>query len=181
MKARLGALDGIKAGKAAPLAATFHGFGLRIVRDTVDGAQHGTPGRHRRTAPGNAGAAGRDAAGGFHRHRAPRAGSGPAGAGQSSARREAGHGAEARLEPQRQEILTQVAQRDAQQKRSQNAWEFSDMLFHALTLLDSFPERKEDHARYFRHIVVDEFQDHPADSDTASPAGPRHHGVCGGR
>ncbi|MBD3392200.1 MAG: AAA family ATPase [Chitinivibrionales bacterium] len=160
MRLRVLELPGIRKDLGPPVITTFHGFGLSILRDTVNGIANssrlGYSGEPKllssedrlmalalsSTSPE------RQALGvdlfklddllARHAVQSPRL---------------------QNLVAEKQAILGEIAGRFSRLKIDKNVWEFSDMITRALELCDRFPEIEQHYASRFKSVLVDEFQD----------------------
>jgi superfamily I DNA/RNA helicase len=161
MGGRVRMLPGCGGEAVQPLVTTFHGFGLRVLKERIDGvanaARLGYGGPEPRLLSS------RERLEMLARVTSPRE------------RRAMGVGLVAmdnmlaalavhparltRLGEQRVELLRHIQGRLADEKRRWNRWEFSDMIRLSLELLQRHDEVHAAYARRYRYILVDEFQD----------------------
>ena len=59
----------------------------------------------------------------------------------------------------RKEKIAQIYTRYDRTLREANAMDFDDILLHAVTLLQSYPEVRDYYRRKFRYVLIDEYQD----------------------
>lgn len=59
----------------------------------------------------------------------------------------------------RRERIAKIYERYDRTLREANALDFDDILLHAVTLLQSFPEVRDYYRRKFRYVLIDEYQD----------------------
>jgi len=156
----LSLLPAVCGGATQPRITTFHGFGLWVVRDTVGGVRNAkrlgffeeprllSPRERLEMLAEISNAQERQALG-----------VDLLGLDDMLARVDANPAKALSLDTRRRMVLDEVAKRFAQRKAQRGVWEFSDMIAHALDLFERFPDVRDYYARFFRHIVVDEFQD----------------------
>jgi superfamily I DNA/RNA helicase len=160
MRTRVSDIESIRRDAPLPRITTFHGFGLGVLRDTVHGERNAKrlgfssepqllDSRKRLemlaaiSTPQERHGLGADLLK----------------IDNLLACCEADSGKLINLDAQRRAVLDSLARRFEKKKIEQNVWEFSDMLTQVLNLFGGFPEIQEHYARFFGHIVVDEFQD----------------------
>ncbi len=160
MRQRLVLLPGIAGDKPLPLVTTFHGCGLRILKDTVDGIPNA----------GRLGFTGepvlltcRDRlallaeCSSLEERRAL----------QTNimelddllARESVNPRKNAHLSPESHALLDTVKTRFRKKKREAGFWEFSDMIQETVRLLSENPDVKNHYRKKYAYILVDEFQD----------------------
>lgn len=160
MRERVLSLPGIQHGRGAPFVTTFHGFGLSVLRDTIEGSPNAEMiGYGREPTLMN------------QRQRLE----GIARVSTRQERRELRmslfelESALASLEvnpaklaylPEGPRVfLRELSARLAEEKRKRSLWEFSDMILLCLNLLERYPQRARHYAEKYAYILVDEFQD----------------------
>lgn len=160
MALRVRAAPGIDTNRPVPLVTTFHGFGLRILRERFDGKRNFERLGHRgktRLIP--------------ERERLKML------AGVSTARERqalevdlirlddllstlAVHPAKlAGLGADRLELLQKIGDRLRQRKREGGWWDFSDIVGDTLHLFETYQAVREHYASLYHAVLVDEFQD----------------------
>lgn len=63
------------------------------------------------------------------------------------------------LSPQQKQMLELIAKRLEVQKRKEGVWDFSDLIFGLMQLFETYPHLAKYYAQHFDAILVDEFQD----------------------
>jgi superfamily I DNA/RNA helicase len=160
MRDRVNALESIRRDEPLPGVTTFHGFGLGILRDTIDGVSNAARLGYS-SEPKLISSAERLEILASVCSREERAAleADILKLDSMLACREAESAGKQGLSGRRLEIMTDLASRYEEKKLELNVWEFSDMISQAIDLLSRFPDVRNFYASRFRHILIDEFQD----------------------
>ena len=160
MKSRLVKLPGINKNTALPVVTTFHGYGLKILRETVKGIRNAerlgykaepqliTEDERLSIIADISTIDQRKALGGNI-----------LALDELLARRTVNPHKINQLPQVSQKILEEIADKFSQVKIERNFWEFSDMIIKVLTLFSQYPDIAEHYSKDFSYILVDEFQD----------------------
>ncbi len=160
MKSRLIKLSGINTNTVLPVVTTFHGYGLKILRETVNGIRNTErlgykaepqliTGDERLSILADVSTIEQRKTLGVNIKALD----------DLIARRAVNPHKVNQLPEVSQRILEEVAENLSRMKIEKNFWEFSDMILKVLTLLSQYPDIVSHYAKKFSCILVDEFQD----------------------
>jgi superfamily I DNA/RNA helicase len=160
MRERLLALNGICSDAALPKVTTFHGFGAGVFRDTVGGIRNAQRlgyeceprligEQERLLALASVSASEQRQALGVDLF----------GLDDLIACHAVDGRAIGKLADDKKAIVDAVEEKFRQLKVEKNVWEFSDMIRATLKLFSQHPDVADYYATWYKHIVVDEFQD----------------------
>ncbi|MBD3320239.1 MAG: AAA family ATPase [Chitinivibrionales bacterium] len=160
MAERVARLDGMTPAHKMPLITTFHGFGLRVLKDTVGGTRNFErlgyekepellPERYRLEMLAQCCSKDERRALGVDLVKLD----------NHICTLSVFPQKLSKLSSQRMQVLESISNRLREQKRAENRWEFSDMITETLRIFEMNEEITGHYQQKFRAILVDEFQD----------------------
>lgn len=160
MKSRLVKLPGIDKETPLPVVTTFHGYGLQVLRESINGIKNAEklgykgepqliPEDERLSILADISTIDQRKALGVTIKALD----------DLLARREVNPHKIDRLPVVSQKILEEIAGNFSQMKIERNFWEFSDMIVKVLALFSKYPDIVRYYKKQFSYILVDEFQD----------------------
>jgi superfamily I DNA/RNA helicase len=160
MRERTAGLDSIRKNAVPPCITTFHGFGLRVMHDVINGRRNSAllgfsveprliNGAERLELLAKAST----------RSERSELGVDILHLDNIIACREADSDIWSKTEEKQNGIIAHIFNRYENLKLEENAWEFTDMISRTVSLFEQFPDVRNYYAHHFRHIMVDEFQD----------------------